>query len=105
MFGKALLRNSIFLFIISLFLFLSVNSVRAEVNIKFWHAMSGTRIDLLKGMAADFNKTHSGITVESQYVGSYNETLNKTISAVKAGNAPHIFQLYEIGRASCRERV
>ena len=97
MFGKALLRNSIFLFIISLFLFLSVNSVRAEVNIKFWHAMSGTRIDLLKGMAADFNKTHSGITVESQYVGSYNETLNKTISAVKAGNAPHIFQLYEIG--------
>ena len=97
MFGKALLRNSIFLFIISLFLFLSVNSVQAEVNIKFWHAMSGTRIDLLKGMAEDFNKTHSGITVESQYVGSYNETLNKTISAVKAGNAPHIFQLYEIG--------
>jgi len=97
MFGKALLRNSIFLFILSFFLFLSVNAVQAEVNIKFWHAMSGTRIDLLKGMAEDFNKTHSGITVESQYVGSYNETLNKTISAVKAGNAPHIFQLYEIG--------
>ena len=79
MFSKSSLRYLIVLFILSLFLSLSVNSVRAEVKVKFWHAMSGKRIDLLKGMAEDFNKTHPGITVESQYVGSYNETLNKTI--------------------------
>ncbi len=59
--------------------------------------MSGKRIDLLKGMADDFNKSHHGITVEAQYVGSYNETLNKTIAAVKAGDPPHVFQLYEVG--------
>jgi len=94
---KSSLRYVIVLFVLSLFLSLSVNSVQAEVKIKFWHAMSGKRIDLLKGMAEDFNKAHPGITVESQYVGSYNETLNKTIAAVKAGNPPHIFQLYEIG--------
>ena len=97
MFGKSHLRYSVVLFILSLLLSLSVNPVQAEVKIKFWHAMSGKRIDLLKGMAADFNQTHSGITVESQYIGSYNETLNKTISAVKAGIAPHIFHLYEVG--------
>jgi sn-glycerol 3-phosphate transport system substrate-binding protein len=97
MLSKSHLRYSIVLFILSLFLFLSVNSVQAEVKVKFWHAMSGKRIDLLKGMAADFNQSHPGITVEAQYIGSYNETLNKTISAVKAGNAPHIFQLYEVG--------
>ncbi|RMF91248.1 MAG: ABC transporter substrate-binding protein [Nitrospinota bacterium] len=69
----------------------------AEVTIKFWHAMSGSRIDLLKGMAEQFNKTHPGITVQAQYIGSYNETLNKTIAAVKAGDPPHVFQLYEVG--------
>jgi len=95
---KSSLRYVIVFFVLSLFLSLSsVSSVQAEVKIKFWHAMSGKRIDLLKGLAEDFNKTHPGITVESQYVGSYNETLNKTIAAVKAGNPPHIFQLYEIG--------
>ena len=97
MFSKSSLRYVIVLFVLSLFLSLSVNSVQAEVKIKFWHAMSGKRIDLLKGLAEDFNKTHPGITVESQFVGSYNETLNKTIAAIKAGNPPHIFHLYEIG--------
>ena len=97
MFSKSHLRYSVFLFVLSLFLSLSVNAVQAEVKVKFWHAMSGKRIELLKGMAEDFNKTHPGITVEAQYIGSYNETLNKTISAVKAGTAPHIFQLYEVG--------
>jgi sn-glycerol 3-phosphate transport system substrate-binding protein len=95
--SKSILRFVVALFVLSLFLSSSVSSVQADVKIKFWHAMSGKRIDLLKGLADDFNKTHAGITVESQYVGSYNETLNKTIAAVKAGNPPHIFQLYEIG--------
>jgi len=97
MYSKSNLRYSIVLFILTFFLSFSANSLRAEVTIKFWHAMSGKRIELLKGMAEDFNKTHPGITVEAQYIGSYNETLNKTISAVKAGSGPHIFQLYEVG--------
>ncbi len=87
----------IVLFVLASFLSLTAGVAQAEVKVRFWHAMSGKRIDLLKGMAADFNKTHPGITVEAQYIGSYNETLNKTIAAVKAGNAPHIFQLYEVG--------
>jgi sn-glycerol 3-phosphate transport system substrate-binding protein len=86
--------------ILSLFLSFFATPVQAEIKVKFWHAMSGGRIDLLKGMAEDFNKTHPGITVESQYVGSYNDTLNKTIAAVKAGAPPHIFQLYEVGTRS-----
>ena len=81
-------RYVIMLFVVSLFLFFAVTPGYAEIKVKFWHAMSGTRIDLLKGMAEDFNKTHPGITVEAQFVGSYNETLNKTIAAVKAGNPP-----------------
>jgi sn-glycerol 3-phosphate transport system substrate-binding protein len=79
---------------------MAVSALAEDLTVKFWHAMGGERIDLLAGMAEDFNKTHEGITVEAQYIGSYNETLNKTIAAVKAGDAPHVFQLYEIGTRS-----
>jgi len=63
MFGKSRFRYVIVLFVLSVFLSLSINPVQAEVKIKFWHAMSGKRIELIKGMAADFNQTHPGITV------------------------------------------
>ncbi len=79
---------------------LCVGMASAEVTIKFWHAMAGERIELLAGMAEEFNSTHEGITVDAQYIGSYNDTLNKTIAAFKAGDAPHVFQLYEIGTRS-----
>lgn len=74
-----------------------IGSACAEVTIKFWHAMAGDRIELLAGMAEEFNTTHEGITVEAEYIGSYNDTLNKTIAAFKAGDAPHVFQLHDVG--------
>ena len=69
----------------------------ANVTIDFWHAMSGARIDLIQGIADRFMEENPNITVNVQYTGSYNDTLNKTISAHKAGNAPHVFHIYEIG--------
>jgi len=69
----------------------------APVTIEFWHAMSGTRIDLIQSIADDFMAENPNITVEVQYAGSYNDTLNKVISAVKGGNPPSVFHSYEIG--------
>jgi len=69
----------------------------APVTIEFWHAMSGTRIDLIQGIVNDFMKANPNITVKVQYTGSYNDTLNKVKSAVKAGNAPQVFQSYDVG--------
>jgi len=70
---------------------------KAPVTIEFWHAMSGDRIDLIQGIVDDFMKENPNITVNVQYSGSYNETLNKVISAYRAGNAPSVFHSYEIG--------
>lgn len=70
---------------------------QAPVTIQFWHAMSGDRIDLIQGIVDNFMKENPNITVEVQYAGSYNDTLNKVKSAYKAGNAPAIFHSYEIG--------
>lgn len=72
-------------------------AAQAQVTVKFWHAMSGKRIELLKNLSRDFEKSHPGIKVDVQYTGSYNDTLNKTIAAIRAGQAPHVFHLYEIG--------
>ncbi len=69
----------------------------ASVTIEFWHAMSGDRIDLIQGIVDRFMAENPNITVNVQYTGSYNDTLNKTVSAYRAGNAPHVFHLYEIG--------
>ncbi len=69
----------------------------AKVKIQFWHAMGGWRIDLLKSMANEFMKLHPDIEVDVQYTGSYHDTLNKLIAAVKAGNPPDVVQIYDIG--------
>ncbi|ONN27084.1 glycerol-3-phosphate ABC transporter substrate-binding protein [Thermosipho affectus] len=69
----------------------------SKVTIEFWHAMSGWRIELLENMAKEFMATHPNIEIRVQYTGSYRDTFNKTIAAVKAGNPPHVVQIYDIG--------
>jgi sn-glycerol 3-phosphate transport system substrate-binding protein len=71
--------------------------ITEPVTIQFWHAMGGSRIELIQGIVDDFMEENPNITVEVQYTGSYNDTLNKVKAASKAGNAPHVFHLYEIG--------
>ena len=71
--------------------------ITEPVTIQFWHAMGGSRIDLIQGIVDDFMKANPNIKVEVQYTGSYNDTLNKVKAASKAGNAPHVFHIYEIG--------
>jgi sn-glycerol 3-phosphate transport system substrate-binding protein len=67
------------------------------IEIAFWHAMSGARIDFIDRMVADFNYTHPGIHVTAEYKGSYRDTLNGTLLAAEQGNAPHVVQIFEVG--------
>lgn len=68
-----------------------------DVEITFWHAMSGTREALIQRMVDDFNLTHPGTVVTVEYKGSYRDTLNAAQAAAIAGNAPHILHSFEIG--------
>lgn len=71
--------------------------ITEPVTIEFWHAMGGARIDLIQGIVDDFMAENPNITVNVQYTGSYNDTLNKTKAAARAGNAPHVFHSYDVG--------
>jgi len=66
-------------------------------KITFWHAMGGVRTPFIARMVDDFNLTHPGIVVSVEFKGSYRDTLNATIAAARAGNPPHVVQVFEIG--------
>jgi len=68
-----------------------------DVTIKWWHAMGGNLGETVDQLATDFNAQSDGITVETSYKGDYYETLNSVTSAIKAGTAPAIAQILDLG--------
>jgi len=79
----------------------SAGVMAQEVNkIKFFHAMSGSRIPVIERLASDFNDTHPGIEVTAVFNGSYRDNLQATITATAAGdtqNIPNVAQIFEVG--------
>jgi len=74
----------------------SVALAADKVNVQFWHAMGGWRIELLQEMAQDFMALNPDINVEVQYTGSYGDTINKLNVAIQSNVAPHVVQGYDI---------
>lgn len=95
--GKLMLKKSIIILtLLTLFIF-SAWTVSAQIEIEFWHAMSGGRTAAVERIVDGFNAEHPDINVTAQFTGSYAETLTQGISAVRSGNPPHIIQVYEVG--------
>jgi sn-glycerol 3-phosphate transport system substrate-binding protein len=72
----------------------------AVTEIQWWHAMTGGNNDVIVGLANDFNASQSDYKVVPTYKGSYADTMNAGIAAYRAGNAPHIMQVFEVGTAT-----
>ncbi|GAB4576114.1 MAG: ABC transporter substrate-binding protein [Anaerolineae bacterium] len=66
-------------------------------EIVFWHAMSGSRAEVVQAIVDAFNASQSDVHVTAEFKGSYAETLTAAIAAYRAGEAPHIVQVYEVG--------
>ena len=79
---------------------LSGASAQAQTEIQWWHAMTGANNELIVKLADDFNKSQSQYKVIATYKGSYPDTMNAGIAAFRAGNAPHIMQVFEVGTAT-----
>ena len=74
--------------------------VAAQTEIQWWHAMTGANNDVINKLAEDFNASQKDYKVVASYKGSYPDTLNAGIAAFRAGNAPHIIQVFEVGTAT-----
>jgi sn-glycerol 3-phosphate transport system substrate-binding protein len=72
----------------------------AAIELQWWHAMTGGNNDVIVKLANDFNASQSEYKVVPTYKGSYPDTMNAGIAAFRAGNAPHIMQVFEVGTAT-----
>jgi sn-glycerol 3-phosphate transport system substrate-binding protein len=72
----------------------------AVTEIQWWHAMTGGNNDVVVKLASDFNASQSEYKVVPTYKGGYADTMNAGIAAFRAGNAPAIMQVFEVGTAT-----
>ncbi len=71
-----------------------------RVTVDFWHGFTRPLGDLIEGYATDFNASQTQYRVNASFKGSYPETMVAAIAAFRAGNAPHIVQMFEVGTAT-----
>ena len=69
----------------------------AQTEISWWHAMTGANAEVVQKIADDFNASQSDYKVVPAFKGTYPETLNAGIAAFRAGQAPDIIQVFDVG--------
>lgn len=79
---------------------LTASPALAVTEIQWWHAMTGANNDVIVKLANDFNASQTDYKVIPTYKGNYPDTMNAGIAAFRAGNAPHIMQVFEVGTAT-----
>ena len=75
-------------------------AAQAVTEIQWWHAQTGGNNDRINALAKRFNESQSDYKVNAVYKGSYPEAMAAAIAAYRAGNAPHILQVFEVGTAT-----
>jgi len=73
---------------------------QAQIEIQWWHAMTAANNDRVNNLAKRFNESQSEYKVNAIYKGSYPEAMAAAVAAFRAGNAPHILQVFEVGTAT-----
>src|SRR5215475_5968309 len=78
----------------------AASPAHAVIEIQWWHAMTGANNDVVNRLAEEFNASQSDYKVVPSYKGNYPDTMKAGIAAFRAGNAPHIMQVFEVGTAT-----
>jgi len=75
-------------------------AAQAQTEIQFWHSMGGALGDKVNELANKFNETQKDYKVVPSFKGTYPESMTAAIASYRAGNAPHILQVFEVGTAT-----
>lgn len=70
-----------------------------QTPIPLWHAMAGALGDDLQALVESFNISQAKYLVQPVYKGTYPQVLTATIAAWRAGKAPAIAQVFDVGTA------
>jgi sn-glycerol 3-phosphate transport system substrate-binding protein len=75
-------------------------TAQAQTSIQWWHSMGGALGEALNELANKFNAEQKDYQIVTSYKGSYPESMTAAIAAFRAGHAPHILQVFEVGTAT-----
>jgi len=73
---------------------------QAQTEIQWWHSMSGALGEWIGDIAKDFNGKQKDYKIVPVFKGNYDESMTAAVAAFRAGNAPHILQVFEVGTAT-----
>jgi len=79
---------------------LLTSQAQAQVEIQWWHSMTGALGDRVNEIATGFNASQKDYKIVPVFKGTYPESMTAAIAAYRAGNAPHIVQVFEVGTAT-----
>ena len=79
---------------------LFAGNVHAQTEIQWWHSMGGALGEALNGLADKFNVSQKDYKIVATFKGSYPESMTAAIAAFRAGSAPHLLQVFEVGTAT-----
>lgn len=71
-----------------------------RTTVEFWFGLGKPLGDVLEAIVMDFNQSQDKYYVDAIYKGGYADTMNAAIAAYRAGQAPHIVQMFEVGTAT-----
>ncbi len=76
------------------------NSAQAQTEIQWWHSMTAVNGEWVNDLAKQFNESQKDYKIVPTFKGTYDESMTASIAAFRAGNAPHILQVFEVGTAT-----
>jgi sn-glycerol 3-phosphate transport system substrate-binding protein len=69
-----------------------------EITFNYPVAVGGPITRIIDGYCADFERANPGLKVKPVYAGSYQDTLTKTLTALRGGDPPHVAVLLSADR-------
>lgn len=75
----------------------SATSALAVTEIQWWHAQTGANNEVIETLSKEFNASQGEYKIAPVFKGTYPETLQAGIAAFRAGQPPHIIQVFDVG--------
>jgi sn-glycerol 3-phosphate transport system substrate-binding protein len=75
-------------------------AAQQRTEIQFWYGLGGALGERVQEQVKRFNDSQNRFTVVATFKGSYVETMTGAIAGWRAGNPPHIAQVFEVGTAT-----
>ena len=72
----------------------------AQTEIQWWHSMTAVNGEVVNDLAKNFNASQPKYKIVPTFKGTYDESFTAAVAAHRAGNAPHILQVFEVGTAT-----